>query len=132
MIKRLMPVALGVPIAIALAMAVAKPVPHGHRYDLAVQLSAGLAFIGFLAKAPFDKIFKGGVLAAVFVAGLGWGAFSVASIDPGSEIVGAYRSVFEALDSGRNPYASGTIFHRGEDGRPVYGNFNYPPAEIYP
>jgi len=113
-------------------MWVLKPVPHGHRYDLAFQLTLVLALIWLLCRVPVNCLFKRGVLLAVLLAGLGWGAFNIMGIDPRSEIVGAYRSVFEAVDSGRNPYTSGTIFHRGEDGAAVYGNFNYPPAEIYP
>jgi hypothetical protein len=130
--KYLAPGALILAITVSLVLGVLKPVPHGHRYDLAFQLTVALALIWLLGKVPLEWIFKRGVLAAVFVAGLGWGIFNVSSIDPRSEIVDHYRSVFEAIDSGRNPYTSGTIFHRGEDGDPVYGNFNYPPAEIYP
>lgn len=132
MTKHLAPAALGLAIAVSAAMAVLKPVPHGHRYDLALQLTVGLFLIWGLAKVPLRLVFNKSVLAAVFVAGIGWGVFNLSSIDPDSEIVGSYRSVFEAIDSGRNPYTSGTIFHLGEDGTPVYGNFNYPPAEIYP
>jgi hypothetical protein len=130
--KLVVPAVLGLAVAVAAAMAVLRPVPHGHRYDLALQLTMGLALIWALTRIPLRLVFGTGLLAAVFVAGIGLGAFNLASVDPGSEIVGAYRSVFETLDSGRNPYTSGTIFHRAEDGTPVYGNFNYPPAEIYP
>ena len=130
--KSLLPGVLALSLAISLAMGILKPVPHGHRYDLAVQLSLGLSLIWLLGRVPLERIFDRGVLAAVLVAGLGWGIVNVSSIDPRSEIVGYYRSVFEAIDSGRNPYTSGTVFHLGEDGKPVYGNFNYPPAEIYP
>src|SRR5512140_2277329 len=128
----LVPGALVASVAISVGMALLKPVPHGHRYDLAVQLTVALALIGVLCKVPLDRIFKRSVLVAIFIAGLGWGVFSVSSIDPRSEIVATYRSVFEAIDSGRNPYTSGTIFHLAEDGKPVFGNFNYPPAEITP
>ena len=72
------------------------------------------------------------MLAAVFVVGLALGVNNLARIKPGSEIVRYYGTVFEALDSGRNPYTAGTIFHLNENGAAVYGNFNYPPAEIYP
>lgn len=130
--RYLLPGVLALSLAIALAMAILKPVPHGHRYGLAVQLALGLILIWILGQISLERLFRKGVLAAVFVAGLAWGFVNVASIDPHSEIVDSYRSVFEALDRGRNPYTSGTIFHLGEDGRPVSGNFNYPPAEIYP
>ena len=130
--KYLGPGILLLSVAISVAMWILKPVPHGHRYDLAFQVSFTLALIWAFVKAPLRSVFGKGFLAAVAVAGLGWGIISVASVDPRSELVGYYRSVFEDLDSGRNPYTSGTIFHQGEDGTPVYGNFNYPPAEIYP
>ena len=130
--KSFVPAALALAVAISIAMAVLKPVPHGHRYDLAVQLTVGLALIGLFISAPLRLAFDKRVLAAIFIAGLGLAVLNLASIDPEAEIVGAYRSVFETIEAGGNPYTSGTIFHRGEDGAPVYGNFNYPPAEIYP
>ncbi len=130
--KFFVPGALILCIAVSVVMWILKPIPHGHRYDLAFQLSLVLALVWLLCKVPLEWISKRGLLLAVLVVGLGWGAFNIIGIDPQSEIVGAYRSVFEAVDSGKNPYTCGTIFHRGEDGNPVYGNFNYPPAEIYP
>lgn len=130
--RLVLPGALVLSLAISIAMAILRPVPHGHRYDLSVQLAVGLALIWFLSKVSLGWVFRPGVLAAVLVAGLGLGILNVSSIDPGSEVVGYYQSVFAALDSGRNPYTSGTIFHKDEGGNPVYGNFNYPPAEIYP
>lgn len=130
--KLLAPAALALALAIAVVMAVLKPVPHGHRYDLAVQLTLGLWLIWLVAKAPLRLVFNRTTLAAVFLAGIGLGVLNFASIDPNAETVGYYRSVFEAMDRGENPYTSGTIFHRGEDGAPVYGNFNYPPVEIFP
>jgi len=130
--KALVPAALALSVAISIAMAVLRPVPHGHRYDLAVQLTVGLTLIWLFIKAPLRLAFDKRVLAAVFIAGLGLAVLNLSSIDPESEIVVSYRSVFETIEAGRNPYTSGTIFHRGEDGAPVYGNFNYPPAEIYP
>jgi hypothetical protein len=126
------PAALGLAVAVSLAMAVLKPVPHGHRYDLAVQLTVGLSLVALFARLPPRRVFSRGVLAAVLVAGVGLGIVNLATVGRNDEIVAAYRSVFEALDSGRNPYTAGTIFHRDEQGRTVYGNFNYPPAEIYP
>lgn len=130
--KLLPPAALALALTVALVMAVLKPVPHGHRYDLAVQLTVGLSLIWLVAKAPLRLVFNRTTLAAVFVAGIGLGILNFASIDPNAETIGYYRSVFEVMDRGGNPYTSGTIFHRAEDGAPVYGNFNYPPVEIFP
>ncbi|HOW84816.1 MAG TPA: hypothetical protein P5119_05625 [Candidatus Aminicenantes bacterium] len=109
-----------------------RPVPHGHRYGLAIELAAALFLIWLFGRVPADRIFRTGALAVILAIGLAWGVRSFTTIDPQAEIVGVYQSVFEALDSGRNPYTCGTIYHRDENGAVVYGNFNYPPAEIGP
>jgi len=130
--KGLVPAALLLCLAVSIVMFVLKPVPHGYRYGLAVELSLALILIWGLCRIPQRLLRRKEVLAAIFLVGLAWGVREVATIDPGAEIVDVYRSVFEALDSGRNPYTCGTIFHRDEHGLPVYGDFNYPPAEIGP
>jgi hypothetical protein len=119
-------------VAIAIVMWVLKPIPHAHRYDLCVQLTIPLALIWLLFQASTGWFFKKGILAVILVLGLGLGAWNLAAINPDSEIVRSYDSVFRAIDGGLNPYSSGTIFHLSESGNPVYGNFNYPPLEIYP
>ncbi len=130
--RSLAPAALAAALAVALAMAILRPVPHGHRYDLAVQLAAGLSLIWLFTRVPLRTAFSRTTLATVFVLGLGLGIVNFASIDPGAETIGYYRSAFEAIDRGDNPYTCGTIFHRAEGGTPAYGNFNYPPVELYP
>ena len=62
------------------------------------------------------------ILACLVGLGLGIGEISV--IDPHSEIVQVYDSVFSAIRDGRNPYTAGTIFHYAEFKEPVFGNFN--------
>lgn len=113
-------------------MWVLKPVPYGHRYGLAIELTLALFLIWGICRIPLRFLRRKEVLAVIFIAGLAWGVREVSTIDPQAEIIGVYSSVFEALDSGRNPYTCGTIFHRDERGLPAYGNFNYPPAEIGP
>jgi hypothetical protein len=130
--KYLVPGALILCVVISLVMWILKPIPHAHRYDLSFQLSLVLAVIWLFWKVSPGRIFRRGVLAAVLLAGLAFGIHSLATIDPQAEIVSSYRTVFEAIDGGRNPYTSGTVFHRDENGTVVYGNFNYPPSEIYP
>lgn len=130
--KGLVPAALLLCLAVSIALFFLKPVPHGHRYGLAVELSLALILIWGLCRMPRRLLCRKGVLAAIFLVGLAWGVREVAAIDPRAEIVDVYRTVFEALDSGRDPYTCGTIFHRDERGLPAYGNFNYPPAEIGP
>jgi hypothetical protein len=56
----------------------------------------------------------------------------LATVDPGSELVPHYASAFQAMKEGRNPYDCGTIYHQGEFKKPAYGNFNYPPMDLYP
>jgi hypothetical protein len=128
----LVPAGLGLAVAASLAMAALQPVPHGHRYDLAIQLTVGLSLIAILTRVAPKRALGRGLLLAVFVAGLGLGTLDLFTFGRNAEIVAEYGSVFEALDSGRNPYTAGTVFHRDETGRAAYGNFNYPPAEIYP
>lgn len=117
---------------ISLVMWILQPIPHAHRYDLSFQLSLVLTAIWLFSKVSPAGFFRKGILAGVLGFGLCLGAVHLATIDRHAEIVSTYRTVFEAIDSGRNPYTSGTIFHKGESGTAVYGEFNYPPAEIYP
>jgi hypothetical protein len=130
--KYFVPGALILCVAISIVMWVLKPIPHAHRYDLSFQLSLVLAIIWLFYRVSPGRIFRRGVLAAVLLVGLGFGIRNLATIDPDAEIVHHYRTVFETIDGGRNPYTSGTVFHRVENGAVVFGNFNYPPAEIYP
>lgn len=130
--KHLVPGALAACLVLAVAMAVLKPIPHGHRYDLAVKLSAALLVFWFLFERRPGLVLKRGVLAVALLAGIGLGIGEIAVINPRSEIVRVYADVFADIDSGRNPYTSGNIFHYAEFYKPVYGNFNYPPMEIYP
>jgi hypothetical protein len=126
------PAALALCIVISVVLWIVRPLSHGQRYDLSLKLSLSLAVIWLLYKAGLSLIFRRGVLLVAFLVGLGLGVGSLATINPDSEIVHEYGTVFQAIDNGQNPYTSGTIFHRDELSRPAYGNFNYPPFEIYP
>jgi hypothetical protein len=119
-------------VAISLVMWLLKPIPHGHRYDLAFQLSFALTILWLLYRASPGWVFKKATLVFVLLLGLFLGALNLATLDFNSEIVRCYDSVFKAIDSGRNPYTNMSILHLGEGGQVVYGNFNYPPIEIYP
>ncbi len=127
-----LPAALLVLAAVAFAMLAFEPVPAGRHYEYALIQSLALAAIAALFAAGPRTFFGKGVRAAVLVCGLVLGAANLAVLRPDAEIVRAYGTVFEALDAGANPYASGTIYHEIESVGPVYGNFNYPPLEIYP
>ena len=117
---------------VAVVLAVFRRVPDGHRYDLAVKLTLPILVLTWLFRLRPERAFGRTALVAVLLAGLGLGAFNLATLDRDSEIVNVYRTVFEALDEGRNPYDCGTIYHRDAEGNVVYGDFNYPPLEIYP
>lgn len=124
--------AAGAALAVVLFFLIFEPVPGGHRYDLGLKLCLPLFLFFLLFELKPELAFKKWVLIIVAAAGLAIGAGSLATIERDSEIVQVYRTVFAAIDSGANPYVSGTIFHRDAEDRAVYGNFNYPPAEIYP
>ncbi len=117
---------------LSLLMFIFKPITQGHRYDLALKLSLELLVVWVVFFSHPRWLGKKGVLAAVLVAGLALGLFQIKSLKPGQEIILTYRTVFQDLEEGRNPYTSGRIYHRNASGEVVYQNFNYPPLEIWP
>ncbi len=130
--KAFVPSVLAFAVVLSLLMAALKFIPHGHRYDLAVKVSLALALFWLIYEVRPDWLLRKGVLVLAVLAGLGLGIGEISVINPRSEIVQVYQTVFDAMDSGNNPYTSGTIFHYAEFYKVVYGNFNYPPVEIYP
>lgn len=116
----------------SIVLAILQPVPHGHRYDLCVKLTLGLLIFWLTYKVIPSLIFRKGLLIAFAVFGVGIGIRELTTIDPNREIVHVYASVLSTMEKGQNPYTSETIFHLAEYLKPVYGNFNYPPLEIYP
>jgi hypothetical protein len=128
----LVPTALILCFLFSLLMAALKPIPHGHQYHLMVSLTFSLLFVWFLYRVRPKWVFRKGFLAAVLLVGLALGVLSFLTIHPDAEILYHYDTAFVALQNGQNPYTSGTIFHRGESSQTIYGNFNYPPMEIYP
>jgi len=119
-------------VAVSLVMLVFRPVPGGRHYEYAVLLSAALTVIALLHAARPATFFRKEVLVFLLLSGLVLGAVNLSVLKTDSEIIRTYQTVFDALESGRNPYTSGTIFHDIENAGPVLGNFNYPPLEIYP
>jgi len=119
-------------VIVSLVMFVLRPVPGGRHYEYALILTASLTVIWRLYISRPRTFFSPGVLAFVMAAGLVLGTVNLLVIRSDSEVVRTYRSVFEALDSGQNPYTAGTIYHEIEGQGTVYGNFNYPPLEIAP
>jgi len=120
-------------MALALVMWILKPIPNGHLYWRAVLLAFGLAVAWLIYVAsPKKVLFRKGVLIPILLCGIGFGVKNLATIKPNVELVPHYQDVFNTLDSGKNPYTVGTIFHYTDDYKPVFGNFNYPPLEMYP
>ena len=124
--------ALGASVLAALLLFVYEPVPGGRRYEYGLIQALSLTAVWLLAAARPETFFGRRVLAFILFAGLVLGAANLAVVRTDSEIVRAYGTVFEALDSGRNPYAAGTIHHEIEGAGEVLGDFNYPPLEIAP
>jgi len=119
-------------ILFSLLMVIFRPIPHAHQYGMALKLSLTLAGIWFVYRLRPALVFTRGLRVLVLLVGLGFFVGGIIALKPNAEIVRHYASVFAAIRSGQNPYTCGTIFHRTEFGRPVLGNFNYPPMEIYP
>ena len=68
--RGLVPAVLGLSVVVSVLMAILRPDPHGHRYDLAIQLTLGLLVIALFLRVPRRRLFSKPVLAAVFVVGL--------------------------------------------------------------
>ncbi|MDI6845091.1 MAG: hypothetical protein QME28_03030 [Candidatus Saccharicenans sp.] len=117
---------------LAFLMFIFKPIAQGHRYDLALKLSIELLAVWLVFICPARWLNKKTVLATVLLTGLALGLFQIKSLKPDREIISTYRSVFQDLEEGRNPYTSGQIYHRDASGQVVYHNFNYPPLELWP
>jgi hypothetical protein len=119
-------------VAVSLVMLILEPVPGGRHYEYALLLSLALTAIWFLHAASPRIFFGKGVFAFVLFYGLVLGAVNLSVIRSDSEIIRTYRTVFDALEAGKNPYTAGTIYHEIESRGPALGNFNYPPLEILP
>ncbi len=119
-------------ILFSLLMVVVQPLPHGHFYGMSFKLVAILAGIWYVYRFQPGLVFTKGMRIFVLVVALGFGIGGFLALNPDAEIVHTYRSLFQAIRSGQNPYTSGTIFHRKELDQPVLEDFNYPPLEIYP
>jgi hypothetical protein len=126
------PAALAFCLLFSIVMAVFHPVPHGHRYDLCFGLTLRLTIIWVIYRVVPGWIFRKGLPLAILVFGLIVGSLQLATVDPDGELVHFYGSAFTAMQSGQNPYTSGTIYHRAEFKKVVSGDFNYPPMELYP
>ena len=105
--RYLAPAGLALCILVSVVMIVLKPIPHGHRYDLALKLSLALSVFWFLYEVKPAWTIKRGVLIFACLAGLGLGIGEISVINPRSEIVQVYDSVFSAIRDGATPTPRG-------------------------
>ncbi len=127
-----MPVILSFCFAFSVFLFFYRNIPHGHRYDLVLKLTLEILLVWLVYSYEPRWLSKRVMVILVLLAGLFLSVYQVKTVKPDPEIVETYRSVFKDLEEGRNPYTSGRIYHRDENGQVVYHNFNYPPLELYP
>lgn len=130
--RRGVPVAFAASLAVTIAMAILRPIPHGHSYGLAIEVTAVLAVAWFVRRHRPHWVDSQLLLWPLFLLGLYFALERPLNLNPQSEIVTVYRDVFASLRDGRNPYDCACITHFDEYGEHKLGNFNYPPAEIWP
>src|SRR5687767_8366071 len=116
---------------LAVALFVLRPV-EGRDYVLVLRSTAVLVAVWLGWVVQGSGLLRQRVLVAFAVVGAVWSAVRIAGIDADAEIVRTYRSLFEALDRGLNPYTCDCIVHLVEHEKVRFGAFNYPPAEIWP
>ncbi|MDD8020438.1 MAG: hypothetical protein PHU81_04520 [Acidobacteriota bacterium] len=130
--RRFVPAVLILCVLFALFLFITRPIPHGHHYDLALKLSLELFLIWCLYSLSPRYLNHRLLLSLILIAGLGLGYYQLFLPKNAPEVTETYKSVFQDLEEGRNPYVSGRIYHRNENDEVVYQNFNYPPLELYP
>lgn len=122
---------LGAALAVATLLWLLRPIPDGSGYWLAVETSAVLLIVwaawairpSVLRRPPALLLVAGLGLAAAVARGVG--------LNADAEVVRTYGSLFTAIGAGRNPYTCECIVHLTPSGTRL-GDFNYPPAEIWP
>jgi hypothetical protein len=119
-------------LGVAIAMAILRPIPHGHSYGLSIEVTTVLAVAWFVVRHRPHWVDEPRLLWPTFLIGLYFGVDRLLYIDAHSEIIAVYRDVFTTLSSGANPYDCSCITHFDEYRAHKLGNFNYPPAEIWP
>lgn len=127
-----MPVILSLCFAFSVFLFFYRNIPHGHRYDLVLKLTLEILLVWLVYSYEPRWLGKKTMIILVLLAGLFLSIYQIKTVKPDPEIIETYKSVFKDLEEGRNPYTSGRIYHRDENGQVVYQNFNYPPLELYP
>ncbi|MGB9835355.1 MAG: hypothetical protein ACPLRX_01290 [Candidatus Saccharicenans sp.] len=130
--RQFMPFFLLICLAFSVFLYFYRNIPHGHRYDLVLKLTLEIFLVWLVYAYEPRWLGKKATVALVLAAGILLGVYQLKTINPDPEIIETYKSVFRDLEKGQNPYTSGQIYHRDENGQVVYHNFNYPPLELYP
>jgi hypothetical protein len=129
---RVVAAALAVCILFSLLVFALKPIPNAFDDFMSVKLSVILTGIWYVYRVRPGWVFTRGMRIAAVIVGLVLGIGQFVDLSERAEIVRHYAGVFQALENGQNPYACGTILHIADGTKTVFGNFNYPPMEIYP
>ncbi|MGE0028025.1 MAG: hypothetical protein AB7O78_14225 [Thermoleophilia bacterium] len=108
-----------------------RPLPGGSGYNLGVETCAVLLVVWAAWAARPALLRRPAALVAVAAAGVAAAVIRGVGIDAHAEVVRTYGSLFTAIAAGRNPYTCGCIVHLTPAGTRL-GDFNYPPAEIWP
>ena len=124
-------VLLAVALGAATLLWALRPLPGGRGYNLAVETCAVLLVVWAAWAARPALLRRPAALVGVAAAGVAGGALRGIGLDPHAEVVRTYGSLFTAIADGRNPYTCDCIVHLTPAG-PRLGDFNYPPAEIWP
>ncbi len=124
-------VLLAAALGVATLLWALRPLPGGSGYNLAVETCAVLLLVWAAWAARPGLLRRPAALVAVAGAGIAGAAVRGVGLDPHAEVIRTYGSLFTAIASGRNPYTCDCIVHLTPAG-PRLGDFNYPPAEIWP
>lgn len=124
---------LAITAVISIAMLALKPFPQGQNWHSAPIITAVVIAI-WLAYRWRPSWFANNpwVLGFILIAGLVVAVAQISALEPNSEVTRVYRAVFRTLDLGANPYDCNCIPHDVDGAGWRLGNFNYPPAEIWP
>jgi hypothetical protein len=120
-----------VALGVATLLWALRPLPGGSGYNLAVETCVVLLVVWAAWAAGPAMLRRPAALAAVATVGGVAAAVRGVGIDPHAEVVRTYGSLFTAIGAGRNPYTCDCIVHLTPAGARL-GDFNYPPAEIWP
>jgi hypothetical protein len=122
---------LALPLMVAALLWWLHPIATGHDYLLGLEITGALFVVWLAWAARPSFISRRWVLVVIAATGSAWSAARALGLDGNAEVIRTYRSLFLALSQGTNPYTCDCIVHSTPQGLRL-GDFNYPPAEIWP